>query len=185
MSRARATGEAAQGRRVAWPRWWPAALAWALWVLVLAALAAVPWLDGLLRRAGRPDLVPFTPGVALPTLAMVSGATVGAVLASRRPRHPVGWLLLALALSLAAIAAAAQYLIWGLLVRPGAWPFARSVALHYSATGHTGPAGAGGRAGRRAAGPALRSPGRPLRPPRSWPWSTRPCSPRKRRSGCG
>jgi hypothetical protein len=36
----------------------------------------------------------------------VSGATVGAVLASRRPRrHPLGWLLLALALSLTATAA--------------------------------------------------------------------------------
>jgi hypothetical protein len=50
---------------------------------------------------------------------MVSAATVGAVLASRRPRHPVGWLLLALALSLIATAAAAQYLTRG-LVRPGA-----------------------------------------------------------------
>jgi hypothetical protein len=38
------------------------------------------------------------PDTAPPVLAMVSGATVGAVLASRRPRHPVGWLLLALEL---------------------------------------------------------------------------------------
>jgi hypothetical protein len=49
----------------------------------------------------------------------------------------VGWLLLALALSLIATAAAAQYLIWGLLVRPGALPAARSVALYYPATGFT------------------------------------------------
>jgi hypothetical protein len=68
---------------------------------------------------------------------MVSGATVGAVLAGRRPRHPVGWLLLALALSLTATAAAAQYLTWGLLVRPGALPAARSVALYYPAIGFT------------------------------------------------
>jgi hypothetical protein len=68
---------------------------------------------------------------------MVSGATVGAVLASRKPRHPVGWLLLAVALSLTATAAAAQYLTWGLLVRPGALPAARWVSLYYSAIGYT------------------------------------------------
>jgi hypothetical protein len=119
------------------PRW-PAGLAWALWALIPCSLAAVPWLDRLLRQAGRPDLVQFTlPDVALPTLAMVVGATVGAVLASRRPAHPVGWLLLALGLSLGLTAAAAQYLTWGLLVSPGALPFARPVALSYSAIGFT------------------------------------------------
>jgi hypothetical protein len=129
---------AARDRRVAGPPWWPAGLAWGLWLTTLLCLAAVPWLDRLLRQAGRPDLVQFTfPEVALPTLAGVAGATVGAVLASRRPAHPVGWLLLALGLSLAATAAAAQYLTWGLLVRPGAWPFARSVARSYSAIGCT------------------------------------------------
>jgi hypothetical protein len=138
VSPAPAAGAATRVRRAAWPPWWPAALAWALWAVVLCCLAAVPWLDRLLREAGRPDLVQFTfPEVALPTLAGVAGATVGAVLASRRPAHPVGWLLLALGLSLAATAAAAQYLTWGLLVRPGALPFAPSVALAYSAIGFT------------------------------------------------
>jgi hypothetical protein len=123
--------------RKAWPGWWPAGLAWTLWALGMLGLAAVPWLDRLLRQAGRADLVQLTPGTVWPALAMVSGATVGAVLASRRPRHPVGWLLLALALSLTTTAAAAQYLTWGLLVRPGSLPAARSVALYYPATGYT------------------------------------------------
>jgi len=123
--------------RPARPRRWAAGLAWTLWVLGMVGLAAVPWLDWLLRQAGRPDLVQLTPGTIWPVLGMVGGATVGAVLASRRPRHPVGWLLLALALSLIATAAAAQYLTWGLLVRPGALPAARSVALYYPATGFT------------------------------------------------
>jgi MFS family permease len=118
------------------PGWWPAALAWSLWALGMLGLAAVPWMDRLLRQAGRADLVQLTPGTIWPALAMVSGATVGAVLASRRPRHPVGWLLLALALSLTTTAAAAQYLTWGLLVRPGSLPAARLVALHYPATGY-------------------------------------------------
>jgi hypothetical protein len=88
-------------------------LAWALWLLVVLTLAAVPLLDRLLRQAGRPDLVQLTPGTAFPVVAMVTGATVGAVLASRKSRHPVGWLRLAVALSLTATAAAAQYLTWG------------------------------------------------------------------------
>jgi hypothetical protein len=77
-------------------------LAWALWLLVVLTLAAVPVLDRLLRQAGRPDLVQLTPDTAFPIVAMVSGATVGAVLASRRPRHPVGWLLLGVGLGRAA-----------------------------------------------------------------------------------
>jgi hypothetical protein len=126
-----------RGGRPAWPRWWPDGLAWTLWALTMLGLAAVPWLDRLLRQAGRADLVQLTPDTAPPILAMISGATVGAVLASRRPRHPVGWLLLALALSLTATAAAAQYLTWGLLVRPSALPAARTVALYYPGIGFT------------------------------------------------
>src|SRR4029453_16674730 len=95
----------------------------------LAGPAAAPG-----RPAG-PD--PAHPDTAPPVLAMVSGATVGAVLASRRPRHPVGWLLLALDLSLTATAAAAQFLTWGLLVRPGALPGAGLVARYYPAIGFT------------------------------------------------
>jgi hypothetical protein len=64
----------------------------------------------------------------------VSASTVGAVLASRRPRHPVGWLLLALGLSLAASGMAAGYVPYGLLIRPGTLPAARYVALYYPAT---------------------------------------------------
>ena len=45
---------------------------------------------------------------------------VGAVLASRRPTHPVGWLLLGLAVLLDATGAAAAYGPYGLLARPGA-----------------------------------------------------------------
>jgi hypothetical protein len=120
--------------RLARPRQWPGVLAWALWSLGMLGLAAVPWSDHLLRQAGRPDLVQLTPGTASPVLATLSASTVGAVLASRRPRHPVGWLLLALALSLVATAGAAQYLVYGLLVHPGALPGARYAALYYPAT---------------------------------------------------
>ena len=88
--------------RVARPRWRPGVAAWALWALTMLGIAVIAWLDHLSRQAGRPDLAQLTLGAVVgPVLAAVSGTTVGAVLASRRPRHPVGWLLLALGLSLA------------------------------------------------------------------------------------
>jgi hypothetical protein len=120
--------------RPAWARRWSAGLAWALWVLVMLGLAVVAWHDHLLRQAGRPDLILLGAFAAVPVATMVSASTAGAVLASRRPHHPVGWLLLAFGLSLTANGAAAGYLAYGLLARPGALPATRSVVLYYPAT---------------------------------------------------
>jgi hypothetical protein len=115
------------------PRRWPGVVAWTLWALAMVAWLVIPWLDQQLRQAGRPDLVQWDlrPGVAL-----VTAASVGAVLASRRPAHPVGWLLRAQVASNLATGAAAQYLTWGLLPG-GPLPATHSVALFY-------PASAGG-----------------------------------------
>src|SRR5215218_5299280 len=120
--------------RLVRPRRWPGVVAWTLWALAMVAWLVIPWLDQQLRQAGRPDLVQWDlrPGVAL-----VSAATVGAVLASRRPAHPVGWLLLAQVASNLATGAAAQYLAWGLLAPGGTLPATRYVALYF-------PASAGG-----------------------------------------
>ena len=38
--------------RKAWPGWWPAGLAWALWALAMLGLTSIAWLDRLLRQAG-------------------------------------------------------------------------------------------------------------------------------------
>jgi hypothetical protein len=122
--------------RGAWPRWRPG-VAWALWALATFGLALVPWLDHLLRQAGRPDLVNFTAGAGPVVLAGVSAATIGAVLASRRPAHPVGWLLLALSLDVTAGGVAASYANYGVLARPGALPAARYMALFFPAAAVT------------------------------------------------
>ena len=58
----------------------------------------------------------------------MSAATVGAVVASRRPAHPVGWLLVALGLSNAAVGFAFSYSRYGLVARPGALPAADYLA---------------------------------------------------------
>jgi hypothetical protein len=60
-----------------------------LWALVLLGLAAVAWLDHLLRQAGRLGLVMLIISSMPAVLAAIGAATVGAVLASRRPAHPV------------------------------------------------------------------------------------------------
>jgi uncharacterized membrane protein AbrB (regulator of aidB expression) len=111
-ARTMAVTAATRGAR---PRWWPGVAAWALWTLTMLAIPVVAWLDHLSRQAGRPDLAQLTLGSAVgPELSLVSAATVGAVLASRRPRHPVGWLLLAFALSLIVNGVAGEYAPYGL-----------------------------------------------------------------------
>jgi hypothetical protein len=108
------------------PPW--AVPAWTPWVLTLLGLAASFWLDHLLRQAGMPELTWFQATGVPALVAAVSAATVGAVLASRRPAHPVGWLLLGLGLSLAAAGVVYAYVRYGLVARPGALPAAGYLA---------------------------------------------------------
>jgi len=63
----------------------------------------------------------------------MSAATVGAVVASRRPGHPVGWLLQALGLLLAVAAPATGYANYRLLAEPGEAPAARLAAGYNTA----------------------------------------------------
>jgi hypothetical protein len=108
------------------PSW--AVPAWTAWVLTLLGLPASFWLDHLLRQAGMPELTWFQATGVPALVAAVSAATVGAVLASRRPAHPVGWLLLGLGLSLAAAGVVYAYVRYGLVARPGALPAAGHLA---------------------------------------------------------
>ena len=67
-------------------------------------------------------------------MAALTAGTVGAVLASRRPRHPVGWLLVAQGTVMAISGACVGYIIYGLVVRPGALPAANIAARIYPVT---------------------------------------------------
>src|SRR5215217_3901823 len=109
-ARTMAVTPATRGTR---PHWWPGVAAWALWALTMLALPVIAWLDRLLRQAGRPDLIWLGAGNAASVGAAVIAATVGAVVASRRPRHPVGWLLLILGLALNTSGVAAAYTAYG------------------------------------------------------------------------
>jgi hypothetical protein len=106
-----------------WPRWRPGVLAWALWALVMLGIPVAVWLTHLLRQAGRSNQAGSNVDTSIYLLAVVSAVTVGAVLASRRPRHPVGWLLLALGLWFTY-----GYASWVLLAWRGAPPAVGSAA---------------------------------------------------------
>jgi hypothetical protein len=119
----------APGRR------WTAALAWALAGLSVLALAPAGRLATLSQRARLPSAQLPAVAVGAVILATVSTAAVGALLASRRPRHPVGWLLLGVGLGLAASVLVEPYVKYGLIVRPGSLPGARYlVGLSYVTT---------------------------------------------------
>jgi len=128
------TNGPSQHGRVARLRRWPVVLAWTLVAVELLLVASPPWFDLLNRRAGRPDLAVLAPFAIPPTVAALTAGVVGAVLASRRPRHPVGWLLLAMGVTMSVSGAAVGYIPYGLVVRPGALPAANLVARLYPVT---------------------------------------------------
>src|SRR5215218_6634405 len=98
-------------------------VAWGLWALTLVGLGATGWLDVLLRRTGYPELTQLVgTGNATTVVAAVGAATVGALVASRRPGHRVGWLLIALGLAIAVAGFSNSYSRYGLVARPGAVP---------------------------------------------------------------
>ncbi len=91
--------------------------------------AAVFVLERALDRAGRPELL-NTDLESVPLIVTVASASaVGAVLATRRPKHPVGWLFLALGLSIAGSGVLDGYAFYGTLARPGALPAAEVAAV--------------------------------------------------------
>jgi hypothetical protein len=110
------------------PRWHVAGLGWALWLLTLLGLAATLLIDAMQRDAGGAELVTYSASSIPLVVAAVSAATVGAVLAARRPGHPVGWLLLGLGLSQSAHNFTYAYTRYGLVTRPGSLPGAAYLA---------------------------------------------------------
>jgi hypothetical protein len=110
------------------PRRNAAVLGWAVWALTLLGLVATWWIDALLHEAGRGELAAFSVSSIPLVVAVVGAVTVGAVLAARRPGHPVGWLLLGLGLSQTAHGLSYAYTRHGLVVRPGSMPGAAYLA---------------------------------------------------------
>lgn len=94
---------------------WTTILAWSLWGLSLLVTAAGMWMLWLTRAAPRPDPQVFDWVLVLDRVAFPLALVVGAVIASRRPRLPIGWLLLVIGLGFPVFDAAepyARYAMW-------------------------------------------------------------------------
>jgi hypothetical protein len=100
-------------------------LAWSLFTLVLLILAL-----GLILWS--PDASFFV------TFALIAApfAVVGALVASRRPRNPIGWLFLVFAVVAAFAASADQYAVYALVEHPGSLPGGTWVAWLASGIWH-------------------------------------------------
>ncbi len=93
-----------------------ASVAWALVFLLSAATVLLHILDGARSWAGEYGI----PGASI--AVPLAFASVGALVASRRHRNAVGWIFLAAGFSWALAAAAQQYAIGAVFVRPGTLP---------------------------------------------------------------
>jgi hypothetical protein len=98
-------------------------LAWGMWTLsvVLGVVAVLFYFVSSsipLEGRDRPPLA-FLPVVLL---AILSFATVGALVASRRPKNPIGWILCVMGLATGAAFFAQGYADYALIARPGSLP---------------------------------------------------------------
>ena len=94
-------------------------LAWSLCGLTLILLACVVAFEALYR-------VSFS-GMSL-FVFVVPSALVGAVVASRQPRNPVGWFFVVSATCWAVNEATGRYAVYGLVIEPGSLPLAHLMA---------------------------------------------------------
>src|SRR5829696_5231775 len=94
-------------------------LAWSLCGLTLILVACVVAFEALYRVS--------LSGLSL-LVFVVASALVGAVVASRQPRNPVGWFFVVSATCWAVNEATGRYAVYGLLIEPGSLPLARLMA---------------------------------------------------------
>ena len=101
----------------------------AILVVTAALLGAVVWLEIAINGTSRPELFDTDLEAAPLFATLASASSVGAVLAIRRPSHPVGWLFLALGAVVALSGAVEGYALYGAVARPGSLPAAELVAV--------------------------------------------------------
>jgi hypothetical protein len=117
MRAAPSQSEATRGRAVRRLPWAATSvLAWAGWAVALGLASFWVVLTAINGRA--PVVLVASCGFPL------SFATVGALIAARRPRNPIGWLLEAMGLTFAFALASSAYATRALVTHPGTWPWA-------------------------------------------------------------
>ncbi len=94
-----------------------APLAWSVWALSVACAALgllFLYLNGHFANVLEEEGVDAVAAIAFPT--------VGAIIASRRPQNPIGWIFCLVGLSLGVAIFAAEYAVYALVTEPGALP---------------------------------------------------------------
>ena len=94
-------------------------LAWSLCALSLMLTAVSMWLVAL--NHSHPNTPTYAPWLDN-TLSALSYAPVGALVASRRPDNPIGWLVCLYGLVISLSYFSAEYTIYALLIEPGSLP---------------------------------------------------------------
>jgi hypothetical protein len=98
-------------------------IAWSLCLLCVALAVASPILALLNGRTlGEIFMALGGPPIATRATLTVSFSVVGALIASRRPENPIGWIFLAVGLFYGLLTAGEQYAIYVLLTNPGSLP---------------------------------------------------------------
>ena len=101
-----------------------ARLAWSLWTLSVALTGLSLIL--LVLNHSHPNTPTFDWWIGNSTV--VIDATVGAIVASRRPENPVGWLLCLSGVAVGTSSFASQYAIYALMAQPGSLPAGKALA---------------------------------------------------------
>jgi two-component system, NarL family, sensor kinase len=99
-------------------------LAWSLWALSLALTALALVLLALNLSQPNTHIFDWWFNNTL----IVIDVTVGAIVASRRPENPVGWLFLLSGLAISMNHFSAQYAIYALLAQPNTLPAGETLA---------------------------------------------------------
>src|SRR5215216_5081177 len=100
-------------------------LAWSLCALSLVLAALSLWLVAL--NHSHPNIPTYAPWLDN-TLGALSYAPVGALVASRRPDNPIGWLVCLYGLVISLSYFSAEYAIYALLAEPGSLPASEALA---------------------------------------------------------
>src|SRR5687767_2035399 len=94
-------------------------LAWTLWLLTLAFVAAGVVLSILNRATLEADPITL---YSILILSALSFATAGSLIARRHPRNAIGWLFCAMGLFFGSVVVSEEYAVRGLAVAPGSLP---------------------------------------------------------------
>ena len=101
-------------------------LAWSFWALTIALMVLTLVFTALypLSRDPASNVANF----AVSILFVATFSTVGALIASRRPRNPIGWVFCAMSLAVVLAVFFGNYAQYSLVVEPGALPLAKTAA---------------------------------------------------------